>query len=580
MSMMINPFVFGGSPLVPRKLEVSVPAASVSAALAGYPVYIDLSTMPSGFWSGLAYPDGRDIRVRTAAGAELPFDLVTIMPISKAGSLFVKLDLSNVASTTFYIHFGDPSRAKVPITAANGRNACWSVFERVYTFGDSFSDRTGKGSDLIPNAQVYGLLNTSTSASLGVHQGIVWDGTYYYAIDTNQLKKYDSAFNLITSNNNPVGDIGFGVDHCADSEVVNGVLYVPVETFTAPDEHANMRIALFNASDLAFITSYAVAYASGVTTGVDMSSCAYNPADGYLYFGAWSGAGTTLWKWDMVNHEFVGTLTLSAALPRMQGLTFWRDNIYINRDDIDATIKVDLAGTVKGMVWGIAGGAYEGISHNDDGLLVLHDTSGAGAGVVRALIPRTQRMDASNLGVYLNSAGSFRAPSVPQLSTWTVGVSASVNATGASRSIASYTQTGANSSGADISKRETLAYRSTNLWGLWNQSDGWINHATSPGTGNPARLHGVHNGTTNRRLFVNGTLSVTDTGTIVMPPTGLGDYSLYLGVCDAQNAELWNGSIGFMYLYSGVLSNAWIAAEASNLTAPLSFYAVGAISDA
>lgn len=49
---------------------------------------------------------------------------------------------------------------------------------------------------------------------------------------------------------------------------------------------------------------------------------------------------------------------------------------------------------------------------------------------------------------------------------------------------------------------------------------------------------------------------------------------LYMGAEDATIDEPFAGRIGFVYLRASALSDAWIAAECSNLTSPGSFYTV------
>lgn len=556
----------------PKRIAVTVAAQPV--AVAGYALYIRLDDMPAGFWDGMARRDGGDIRVRTAAGAELPFDLVSLNPIARTGTLFAKVDISASGPTAVYVHFGGAGDLPVPWTDPNGRHAVWSAFHRVFMMGDSFADRSGKGSDLVPGGLVYGLVSANTSPNLGVHQGIAWDGVNYFAIGTNVIKKYDASFNLISQNTNPVASVP-GTNHLGDSEVVGEHIYVPMEQYTDPDGHANMYIGRFLKSDLSFVDATPVAYASGVPSGVDMSGCAYNPADGLLYFGAWTGAGTRLWKYDMAAKQFIGVLNLSAPVLRMQGLTFWRGAIFINRDDTDQTVRVELDGTVKGMVWGIVGGSYEGISHTDDALLVLHDPSGD-AGVVRTLRARQPRLISNELGAYIAGAGHYRADGLSQFSTWTMGGSASTMVTGSSRAIMSYTVTGSDSGAGGNVNRATLAYRSIDRWGFWNSSDSWINNASAPGTQTPARLHAVQKGSSGRELYVNGSLAASSASSAIRPGSGSG-HSLYIGCNDAQVAEVWDGNIGYSYIYPGDIGASWISTEGLNFTNPTAFYSVGSV---
>lgn len=574
---MIPGIVAGGVFAVERRqyrVPVTVPAASIGATLTNFPVYVDLSTMPSDFWDHLYRQDGGDIRVKDSGGTDIPFDLIWIDYAGRKGALFYKQTLTAGGDTVAYIHYGSSEDVLVPPTAPNGRNAVWSDYHRVFTFGsDPFTDRTGSGNNLTPtavNQAPFQFSNTSTSPNLGVHQGVAWDGTYYYVTDNNLIRKYDASFNLVASNTNPCGDVqaatGDAVNHCGDPCVVDGVLYVPVERYISISTWSLMKIARFRASDLAFLGADSIA-----AQNHEASSVCYRADDDMLYVSSYAD-GSKLWKYARSDLSYQGTLSLSSTIPQIQGVTYWRGAFWINSDASgwDSTIRVTSDGTVQGRVWGITGGNYEGIDFNDTGLLVLHDTTGSADGVIREIQPLDIALGG---GVdFPRVSTAYLTAAVNRYTTWTIGASVQLDTRPGNMAIASYTLSGSTTS---ETIRATLAYRhQTTQMGLWNQTDGWLNDTlTPPSTGVTYRMHVTHTDTDNRKIYRDGANMQIDSGVAAKP--GSTANALLLGVEDASLSELLDGKLGFVYLRASELSADWIAAEYSNLSAPGSFYIVG-----
>jgi len=210
------------------RVAITVPISSINADLAAFPVYVDLSDMPSDFWTHLVREDGGDIRVKDGADADVPFDLVRIEPGAETGSLFFRATLSNSSDTTYYIHYGSPLLSPVALAASNGRHAVWVDYDCVHMGGATLVDRSGhRGYPAISGTAHAAFSLDSTSADTGCHQGVAWDGTHFYVVDTNTIKKYDAAMSLVDTNSNPLAGIS-GVNHCGDPEVFDGVIYVPV----------------------------------------------------------------------------------------------------------------------------------------------------------------------------------------------------------------------------------------------------------------------------------------------------------------------------------------------------------------
>lgn len=553
---------------MPYRAAVTVPDASIGATLTDFPVYVDLSDMPADFWSTQAFADGRDIRVKDALDADLPFHLVHFDPVAQAGALFYKQTLTNGGDTVAYVHWSDGSLSAIPTTDPNGRDAVWADYHRVYFFGSGYGDSTGAGADLTATGAVQLWEAVATSPDTGCHQGVAWDGTHYYTVDDNTIKKYNSSWVLQASNTNPNGDIGTG-NHCGDPCVVGGVLYVPSETYPAV---ANQKIARFNTSDLSYIGSWSVS-----AQGHEVSSIAYNATDGYLYMSSYND-GTKLWRYNQSTGAYVGQTTMGTTIAQIQGITFFNGLLYVNSDSTNATHEFSIdtgANTTTSIrrVYGSEGGNWEGLDHNDAGLLIFHDTTGSANGVVYEVTDTRRNLHGGGVrfGAHSANVGAYlRATGMTRYTVWTAGITCVLRSKAANATAMSY----ARSAETDNAVRATNAYRqATDQFGLWNNVDTWVENTGSPSTGVAYRLNAVHNGTTNRLVYKDGT-GVTDSGVAARPASNANAF--YLGMEDDSLTEPLTGELGFFYLRDEVLSASWLAAESLNLLTPSSFYTVGA----
>lgn len=148
---------------------LTVPSGTASEDLTNYPLYVDLSTLGDDFWSGVQ-SDGRDVRVTTNNGTELPIDLVEINTSAKTGELhFLASTIYSSQDTVFYVHFDNPSATAYAPTEEFGRNAVWAGYEAVYHFNENptvmITDMTGNDRNLFPTsgtpATTTGLIGTA-----------------------------------------------------------------------------------------------------------------------------------------------------------------------------------------------------------------------------------------------------------------------------------------------------------------------------------------------------------------------------------------------------------------------------------
>lgn len=134
------------------KVEIAPDKVGSSTAVTSFPVYLDLVSLPTDFWTNIQ-EDGDDIRiVENDEVTETAFELVSIATTTKTGELHFMADsLGTTSSSTFYIYYGNASATAYAVSDTYGRNAVWSNYIRVY-HGNSTTDSSGN-SNVTLNAQ-------------------------------------------------------------------------------------------------------------------------------------------------------------------------------------------------------------------------------------------------------------------------------------------------------------------------------------------------------------------------------------------------------------------------------------------
>jgi hypothetical protein len=573
----INPFIHATG-VTTYKVTLTIASGEVSSNLTDYPVYVRLSGMPAGFWTHVK-EDGGDIRVKTTGGTTVPTDLVWFDYEGEDGVLFfLASSVLSGSDNDWDIHYGDAALDLLDPGDANGRDDVWANYEAVFLFGQTCGDdRTGGAMARIRgDANMFQIAATS-STDLDSHQGVCWDGTHYYTTDDNAIYKWNSSWTLVDSNTDPIGDAAIGgsptVNHLGDPDVRDGRLYIPLECYPASGGLYNAHIVVFDPSDLSFIEDFDIS-----AQAHEASSVAYCDRDDLLYVTDYDGNNSTIYKYDPLDGSYEGTLATSTPIPNRQGITWWRNAFWISNDANDETHRVlydgtattgDQAGGGGGVFGDTTAGNYEGIGHRSDALL-QHIDPGA-TERVDVWTPRDDALSAG--GGYRVTTGTPNAiaNARPSYNVYTLACTLAIASKTQNRTAVSYWD----ESAGTTNTRQVIAYRhATPSLAIWDTNNSWLepSPAINPTLDQAYRVHAVYNNTTSRKIYVDGTL-VNTHNTIAAVPAGL-DTILVL-VEDDSVAEAWNGNVGFVYLYPGVLSDAWIAAEYSNLNAPGSFSALG-----
>lgn len=539
--------IIGGSYL-------KVPAALIPSTLTDFVHKVDLADLTDSFWNNVDAA-GAYIRVKNGAGANVPFDLVFINTGTKKGLLFFKATLTAGAINEFRIAVDDAASAPAA-TDPLGRNAVWSDYDCFFVGSAPSVNRTGA-------ATTQANLSAGTASSFGwerlsppvdSHQGVAYDGTYFYIIDTNAIYKYNKDWDLLASNTNPLAAMrtasGFSnLNHLGDGTIKDGELFIVVEQYTNSPYNSQI-IAVVNISDLSLNRVYDISAQLH-----EVSSICWEPVNGYFVVTDYTSAGnTTLHKYSATG-AYLGTITMG-SLTQKQAIEYYDNKFYfIGSSRLLSSCNLDGTGLTT-LTNNSPTGSQEGMCSLGDGsFAVLFD--GSPSALWRA-VPTAMLSSRYPTALNTLTTAPFRCSGLPKRTTWTIGASIIGMSNSGNSAILSYSD---NSTTA--ANRATMALRGSNQFGCWNSTDSWLTDISmfneTSYIGKPYRVHHTFDGTTNRKFWKEGLLEATDAGTS-QRPAGTGD-TLFVGVEDSSPDERFAGLIDFVYLRNGELSADWIRTE-------------------
>lgn len=110
-----------------KRIKVDIDPTKVPSGLTDFPLYVDLSLLPAGFFSTVK-TDGSDIRITTADGVtELPLEIVSISTGSSTGELHTKYPYLNGTGTdAIYIYYGNSGASAYAASATYGSQNVWN----------------------------------------------------------------------------------------------------------------------------------------------------------------------------------------------------------------------------------------------------------------------------------------------------------------------------------------------------------------------------------------------------------------------------------------------------------------------
>ena len=162
--------------------NVVIDSGEVTADLTDFVLLVDLSDMPTGFWSSVV-DGGGDIRVFKSDGTtELAREIVSCDTGTDTGEIWIKFSgvLSSSSDTTIQIHT-DGTSSEPGTTDTYGRNNVWSDYVAVLHLEDSnYTDSTGNG-------------NSGTGTSVTQVTGQVGGGASLPGSNNNKVEISDDA---------------------------------------------------------------------------------------------------------------------------------------------------------------------------------------------------------------------------------------------------------------------------------------------------------------------------------------------------------------------------------------------------
>lgn len=177
------------------RFSVVVNESEVQEDLTGFPIYVDLSKAPAGFWANHTGNDCGDIRVTNESNSELAREIVYCDTTAEEGQLYFKADsISSTTNTTFYIYYGNDS-SDYATTATYGAENVWTDFITVYHFQQASGtvlDSTGNSNDLgtLSNV-VYGIdAGIGNAVSVSSTNGYLRDLTITGLTSVDTLTKF------------------------------------------------------------------------------------------------------------------------------------------------------------------------------------------------------------------------------------------------------------------------------------------------------------------------------------------------------------------------------------------------------
>lgn len=537
---------------------VGVSAGKVSSDLTDFPLFINLqNTMPAEFWE-TTDRYGYGLRAYDTENNRLPLDVVYFDRENQVGTVFVK---TGITTTGVSVRLNTNGGGRVAPDASYGQHEVWEDYDVVALLGSDGFNRTGKGATRSagdPDWFNGTVLHTFTEDP---HQGGSFDGEFFYIVDTNAIYKFDTGWNLIATNADPVGASGIvGANHCGDPCIKDGLLYVPIEYYETGSSSVQ-HIVTFDCSDLSYVGKYSLS-----ANPQEVSSICFCPVDGNFYITDYIAG--KIWKW---SQSFVrqGELVINGNGTKYQGIEWWQNRFWVVDDNLDEVLCVDMAGnthrqpntsTVNGVFGQAVSGNMEGIFTGPRGLCVLSDPSAANSFLTEYEVSPGTHMFA-NLGYRETGAGDRCVDfETTDYTVFTMGVTGTISSKGVNRCLVSYHDF---TTGGTPNDRISVSYsNSVTQFGVWDDLNTWL-YATSPFNpelDEPFRLNVQYNGTTERKFFVNGELAATSGA--ISAHSGMDRLRLFSE--DETYNEKWHGGAGFVYLRSGLLSDAWLQAEYDN----------------
>jgi hypothetical protein len=352
--------------------EIIIDYTKIDTDLYNFPVLVSFTS--NNFNFDKSNITGADIRFTSCSGSSLlKYERETHNINSLSAKYWVNIPfVASGTDTKFYVYYSIDGS----VDGADPTHVWDSNFKLVYHFipttsGLPILDSTSNTNDGTTVNEPNWFKEYELSNDINCHQGVAYDGTYFYGFDTGAIRKYNFFWTEIATNLTPHTDINSSTNHLGDGCYCNNKLYIVAEDYTHPCvAYSNQYITVWDTSDLSFISKHSVS-----AQGVEVAGIAVDPnagTNGTLYIVSYCD-GSKIWKYDLSAFAYLGSIVLSQSITSIQGITLRDSFFYISEGDSDSIWKVKEDGTVLGKVYtGLS--EAEGIESFEDKLILLIDT--------------------------------------------------------------------------------------------------------------------------------------------------------------------------------------------------------------
>lgn len=537
---------------------VTVPSGKAGSDLTNVPLMVDLSDMPADFWLG-ADDGGGNIRVYQSDGSTLiPHDVTYCDVQHQAGRLYCRTNIASGTDTVVKVGVLAGGTSALASDDANGSEAVWQDYEAVVVFPDTVNRVDGTALTIVsgPKYGQYPFKEVSKiTPSVGASQGMVFDGTNWWGTSNNALYKYNSSGTQVATNSDPLAAIktATGVtalNHCGAPAVVEGELWVPIEEFTN-SPYDTQFIGRYALNDLSYIGYYDIS-----AEGREASAIFYDSVSGRVYVTDYTSSQSV--PYYNTSGVYQATLTLTGfSLTNVQGMGRIGDKLYFN-NSIDLTAReFDLDGAYSGLALLETYSSNESLSTYGS-TIYTHGTNSA---------VRGYEVDARNVDwMRLHGAPMYVPITISNI--FTAGIGWEFSPLQVQQTLVAVASVANNNNRAGI-----LFDQGPDEMRVYDNLNSWIDPSPGydPGTYTPFRAAMTYDGTTARKVFVNGAESGVD-NTISEAPNGSVDFT----IAGRGNAspERGYGIAQYAWIRDELMSDDWLAFDNLNNATPASTYSI------
>lgn len=168
-------------------------------------------------------------------------------------------------------------------------------------------------------------------------QGVCAEGDYYWVSGSATLTKYDKDWKLLAINEDPFEGYEIKVNHIGDIDVYNNELYIGAEYFM-DGVGTNIQIAVYDADTLKLKRTFPFEASSGQ---LECSGITIDTDNKIVWMCSWVGeeSGRYLYKYDLATGKYLGKVHMQMPPQWIQGIAYYKGNIYITADDGTADDK-------------------------------------------------------------------------------------------------------------------------------------------------------------------------------------------------------------------------------------------------